>query len=484
MCLADIQGESLAGALGDESFDNSAASSSSSAAPPESGSPRRRHASGKDKSPASHRQSLAFELAQASAPGNQGASSLAAELGFDEGPAEEDEDFYEEDEDMEEDEEREDHRGFVQSDLLQQVPAQAQAPQSSSLNATPPRSRAPKSSATSQLTSSPSTAGGARPEEVDFDALDAELAHSARAIQDDLQTMRAFLSHLTTYTSDVPSSIAPTSKVADRQLFLERLTSDIIRSMHDAAKEREIQLRELQELSRQASRVDSDWLQALSEVDPLPTLEWQVFTGPAAAAAAAAIENNNDSRSSSQQQQERRRLDEVPEESIELDMPPTPTRSSQHTPSYLAPITSSSSGGGAHSLPPSPNTPTSSTSRGSPYLHGAMTSLRGQTNDLIGSLSGINEHVQVHKASLTEAGRKLKSLKATLGNIKAESEVVDQCIGFVEGWEALHDRGQQNAQELLFAQKARADVRGAQKMLDEASRTAQRLLSDPPSEKV
>lgn len=429
---SDVQGESLGAGFGDASF----APDGSRPSTPESeplllNTPRRRTPSGKD----NRRQSLAFELAQASPGKGGGVASLAAELGLES-----------HDEELEDDDSIED--GFRSDQDEERSTLKPGTPLKSSKTGVVESPKAPDTSP-ARL---PRDIVSASEPHIDLEALDAELVQSTTVIQQDLSTMTSFLSSLSTYTSDAASSIAPTSKTADRQQILERLTSELIKSMYSMAKEREAQCRELQELGRQASRTEPDWTEALAEEESLPSLDWQVFSMPSDAPTPASGLGG---------------ISEDAEE--ENDHSDIPARTSA-TPVHLVPSF------GSASSPVSPTSVRSSNSiltkpSGTPYLHGSMTSLRGQTGDVIGSLGGINEHIQVHRAGLTDVGRKIKSLKTTLSSFKSEAEAMDRSVEFVEGWEALRA-----SRQMGFAQEAKSGIEEAEKILGQARKKAASIL--------
>lgn len=418
-----------------------------------------------------HMNSLAFELAQASPTGGA-PSSLAAELGLEEVDHEQE---FDDSLSAIEDQQQSDREDDEQQQQQQHEPGTPARHQT-----TPVKLRSSASKAT--LRHSPSFQTSPKPQKpsvitldhIDFDKFDAELASSTETIRADLQAMSSFLSSLSTYTSDVPSTIEPQGKAADRQLFLERLTSDVIRSMYSMSKERESQLRELHDISRQANKSEPDWIEALAELEPLPVVDWQLFTVPSASSATAAATPSTSA--SKHQQQQLNSIGEEPEEASASGSTNLYPSSSLPTPSITEPA--------SPLLETTPTATTSTKQRSSPLLHSDMSTLRRQTSDVISSLSGINEHIQVHRAGLNESGRKLKSLKAALTNIKAEADTVHQCIDFVDGWEALHYPPDQTpaldeGAEGQFARHAKGEMDAAKDLLDQAGERAQSMLRDP-----
>ncbi|GJN90122.1 hypothetical protein Rhopal_003121-T1 [Rhodotorula paludigena] len=122
--------------------------------------------------------------------------------------------------------------------------------------------------------------------------VDAALREATASLDDSVQTITTFLAHLRQHVTAEINSSAPVPSVSaassaipngfphpssasapldytDRQPIVESISSTLVRRLHDLAKQRESQLRELTEVERVFARNESGWRAVLADLDPL-----------------------------------------------------------------------------------------------------------------------------------------------------------------------------------------------------------------------
>ncbi|GAA5891206.1 hypothetical protein JCM5296_004928 [Sporobolomyces johnsonii] len=458
--------------------------------------PRRRTGSGNGASPASgqhsaNRMSLAFELASAASPGTGRSRDLMRELGIDE-DEDEQEGHGEGDEDDEEELEGEEEDRFGQEALGRKLFHRASDVQddrddlfgstSSSSRQQPPRPRIrPKPS-------SVSLASFATSFEDDFEAgsvpsqeeLDAAFQEATAALQSSMGATGTFLSHLRQHvTADVDSHVpvaaaaatSPASSLApppstslngslqrtlssqassssltppppqdftDRQPIVEKLASRYIKSLYDLAKQREGQLRELTEMERVFARNEAGWRSVLAEVDPLPPDE----------------DDDDD--------EQRDEATTTPYLDPDASLP---SSSPAIDPASLPPPAASAS---ATPRRPSRNVSTSTSHE--------LTDLRRLTSSLLSALSSISDVAQVQSALTSESGRKLRALRQQVVAVREDLTSLERSEEFVREYEAS-EAAEGGRGKGRYAERARREMEGAQKELEDGWRRAQSVLA-------
>ncbi|KAI0730734.1 hypothetical protein C8Q76DRAFT_715912 [Earliella scabrosa] len=230
----------------------------------------------------------------------------------------------------------------------------------------------------------------------------------------DLEYTEKFLSQLRRLDSVEPSHTTPT---------LERLASDMIRRINDAARDRETQLRELLEYEREFRKIAGE-VGGTDALGVLPELEDMIkddvhAAGPSSARPGADVAeleaiaedttlNSNDW----EVDPDRARLGDEEEEEFEdaylptpvkTEFPPLPALTGPPTPAATIPL---------------------------------LTHIRTFTASTATSLATISEHTQVNAAATTEAGRKIRALKNKLGGWRTEWDSAERSRLRIERWEA------------------------------------------------
>ncbi|KAM0786544.1 hypothetical protein ACM66B_002001 [Microbotryomycetes sp. NB124-2] len=205
----------------------------------------------------------------------------------------------------------------------------------------------------------------------------------------------------------------------DRQPLLEKLASDVIKTIQEEARQRESQLQELIELERAFSRGDAAWQQALAGIEALP--DWT----PISAIGVAVVQ--------------------------------------QALSPAVSPILTNGDA--------SPRQPLSSPA----LISDEMTSLREATSSFIASLSSINEVTQVNTVAAADVGRKLRAVRNQVATLAEDFASYERSAAFVE-----RDFADQQRQNVLLrrkkADKARDIVADVEQRLDESWSKAVTML--------
>ncbi|TFK26218.1 hypothetical protein FA15DRAFT_667711 [Coprinopsis marcescibilis] len=240
-------------------------------------------------------------------------------------------------------------------------------------------------------------------------------------LSENLEFSDKFLVQLRTLDTDPSSS-------SSQQPRLERLAADILRRMNENAREREHQVRDMlaceREFRKIAAEVGGDDL--LGHLDELEQIDGLLDPAPS-------------STSNSQPPRvESRQLHTLEEE---------PSSPGAHNNSFndweldphgnhlgdadfdSSPVTSPIK----DSFPPPPqiNGPVTPAKAIAQLSH-----IRSYTTTVASSLSAISEHAQVTGVATTDAGRKIRSLKNKLGDLRAEWDSAERSRAKIEKWEA------------------------------------------------
>ncbi|KAG9047714.1 hypothetical protein FS837_001678 [Tulasnella sp. UAMH 9824] len=254
---------------------------------------------------------------------------------------------------------------------------------------------------------------------------------------------------------------------------LERAAASMIGRLNDLSRERETQVRTIQEYDRELKKMveDVSWHDALGQLDPLENVE--DLLDPSEKVKDSQTEEDHsrtptavrtysgESHVPSRRQSGRRGLYQVEEEEereegllgddpaydndqYDYDVP-SPGKLRKHM-----------------SLPPAPpdaDVPTpSSTLPQFSYV-------RTLTQSLSQSLTSLSEHAQVNGVNTTEAGRKLRALKNKIVELKADWDSADRSRVKIERWEAgliddltIPDSAEDSSPELSFSSPSSRDT--------------------------
>ncbi|GAA5879045.1 hypothetical protein JCM8547_006226 [Rhodosporidiobolus lusitaniae] len=432
--------------------------------------PRRRNGSGTSAlAGQGQRMSLAFELASASGPAGGRTRDLMRELGLSEGEEDQHDALVEEDEGEE--------TSFEQEQVERRLfSSQGGKGKSESFGGAPSPGRRPAS----RLNKKQSTASfvsfapnerveeGEEDQGISEEALDAALQEAATAIESSISTTSTFLSHLRQHTTvEVnPSSAAPlqfsslepsasSSTLAtgslqrttstpspappppadytDRQPVVEALASSLLKHLYDVAAQRETQLRELTEMERVFARPESGWRAVLAGLEPLP---------PDPDAEGEEEESSGE-----------------PNGVLPPDAaaPTSPFLDSDAPPPL------------ASSRPPPPPSAASLSQQ-------SLLSLRTETSSLLSALSSITDLTQVSSALSSDAGRKLRALRAQVTTVKEELGAVERSEEFVLRYE---EKQGEREREGRAAEMAKREVEKVREALEDGWERARRMLETP-----
>ncbi|KAH9913981.1 uncharacterized protein BXZ73DRAFT_81783 [Epithele typhae] len=252
----------------------------------------------------------------------------------------------------------------------------------------------------------------------------------------DLEYTERFLAQLRRLDSGepsgAPSAPASASPPAPSSAALEKLASDVIRRINDAARDREGQLRELLECEREFRKIagevgGNDALAVLPELEDLVRDEVHP-AGPSSArapAAAAASEAHEPSAAA--------------EDPNDWEVDPDRALLGDAEDEHGDPLDD------PYGEPQYSPTPAKSEFPPIPPVHGPATpaaalpllvNLRTFTASTASSLATISEHTQVNAAATTEAGRKIRALKNKLGGWRTEWDSAERSRVRIERWEA------------------------------------------------
>ncbi|KAI0629375.1 hypothetical protein C8Q77DRAFT_1143594 [Trametes polyzona] len=206
---------------------------------------------------------------------------------------------------------------------------------------------------------------------------------------------------------------------------LERLASDVIRRIDDAARDRETQLRALLEYEREFRKIagqvgGTEALSHLPELEDIVKDEVQMPPASASVAVSAGLkadvsevdpiaDESTLSANDWEVDPDRARLGD--DEEDEYD-PQTPVKAEFPPPPPL-------------NGPPTPATTIT-----------LLAQIRKFTTSTATSLATISEHTQVNTAATTEAGRKIRALKNKMGGWRTEWDSAERSRVRIERWEA------------------------------------------------
>lgn len=233
-----------------------------------------------------------------------------------------------------------------------------------------------------------------------------------------------FLAHLRAVDALPTLSSAHTSDAAPSAHVLERLASDMIRSINEATKERESQVRELIAYEREFRRLSTEvgGNEVLCELDDIDEGESESEPAPT-------------------------KLDTVAEEDELESSYATSLPSSPQKPSFAAPQPSSAA---------------------APLPH--LVQLRTHTAALLSSLTTISEQAQVNGAATADSGRRIRALKNRFGGLRGEWEGAERSRGRIERWE-------QEGADLDCRRVAEEHMIAFQQAIDEAGIKTQAIMA-------
>ncbi|BGP41279.1 hypothetical protein JCM10449v2_005256 [Rhodotorula kratochvilovae] len=413
--------------------------------------------------------SLAAELASAARPQRQ--RDLMRELGL--GDDEDEEGASAEDAYSAEEEDEEDALGAA---FGRATPASADGDdpfggsprRSASSLARLVRTR-PSSASLASYTPNSTPQDDAEADEMAQEEIDAALQEAAASLERSMETTTAFLAHLRQHvtaeldphaTSSTPapaldgslertlsssssSDPLPPIDYTDRQPIVEAQTSTLVRRLYDLAKQRESQLRELTEGERILGRTKPGWRAVLAELEPLD------------------FSDDDDEAVDD---------DDVPiaPNGVNAHLPPDASRSA-------SPFSTASD-----AAPRAPSPRSRSTAQSTAALadaHSDLAALRTLTTSLLSALSSISDLTQVQSALASDAGRKLRALKAQASAVRDELGAVERCEAFVQAYEAREPRRASGEGEGRRAAQARREVEGVRERLEEGWARAQSILA-------
>ena len=263
------------------------------------------------------------------------------------------------------------------------------------------------------------------------DDFDISFESAASALEASLTSTDLFLSNLRNSTTDSK----PASEVTGGQPAVESLTSNLVKGLQSATRDREGQIRELCEVERElSSRTDSEWLSSLAALDHKSVID-SPSSSPTTANGLISIYEDDD----------------------EAAEPTTPKATRHMAPSLFV---------NADSTPRR----IQQKQKGFTIAPTELASLRKLTTALVETLSAINEHTQVHRAAHGEAGRKLKVLKSALSAWKSELEDTERSQQYIDTFEK--ERGSER-----FRDMAQREKRKAEEALEQAAERAHTLLT-------
>lgn len=274
-----------------------------------------------------------------------------------------------------------------------------------------------------------------------------------KVLEDGIKATAQFINLLKLSNTDcpVPSTVndpTPASTTtaveikSDRQPVVERMITDIVRTMTDQVRDRESQIRELKEIEIALSRTDR---RALAELEALPnvlderdfrssTILGKSFnpTDPSACTLPGTSQT-------SEELQSIETLDH--QEQIDDDgldpgrLTPTNLKSLTQTLEQidLSPKISQSGIDADHS--------STGRNEGNKPIEN-LGELKLITNSLIHSLNQIHEHTQISRQTQIEIVRKLKGVKGLVSIWKSDSDSIQHSIDFISQWEIDQLHGQ------------------------------------------
>ncbi|GEM08870.1 hypothetical protein Rt10032_c06g2887 [Rhodotorula toruloides] len=304
----------------------------------------------------------------------------------------------------------------------------------------------PASSApTSSIMSRTGTLDGSDEDEEDVLAkeaeIDAALVEASSSLDDSIAAATSFLGHLRQHTTSsdtrasnaaapsplslVTPSSSPAVNYADRQPCVEALAQSVLRSVLDLAQQREAEVRELAEAERVFARTDASWKTVLDDLEPLNFEEMDV---PASS-------------------------------EFETGQSTTLPNDKEHE----------------HNINPNPRPRSNSTSRSLPdQAHSELAALRNITASLLSALSSLSDITQMQSALASDAGRKLRALKAQVGGVKDDLLAVERSEALIQAFETREGTDRCGGR---YSSRVRGELREVERRLDEGWRKAQEILA-------
>ncbi|KIO25835.1 hypothetical protein M407DRAFT_24792, partial [Tulasnella calospora MUT 4182] len=298
---------------------------------------------------------------------------------------------------------------------------------------------------------------------------------SSQAQQDPLDLLAQNLQATDLFITQLRHVDAEQSAGTASEPPLERAAASMIGRLNDLARERETQVRTIQEYDRELKKMVEDvgWHDALGQLDPLENVEdlldpSEKVKDPQteedqSRTPRAARTYSGESHIPSRRQSGRRGLYQVEEEEEDEReeglLGDDPTYDNDH---YDYDVPSPGKFRKHVDLPPAPpaaDVPTpSSTLPQFSYV-------RTLTQSLSHSLTSLSEHAQVNGVNTTEAGRKLRALKNKIVELKADWDSADRSRVKIERWEAgliddltIPDPAEDSSPELTFSSPSSRDT--------------------------
>ncbi|EAU90314.1 hypothetical protein CC1G_08996 [Coprinopsis cinerea okayama7 len=251
-----------------------------------------------------------------------------------------------------------------------------------------------------------------------------------------------FLTQLRTLDTD-PTATGRGS--SSQQPMLERLASDIVRRINETAREREGQVRQLFDCEREFKKISGEvnGADALGNLDELEQIEDLTDPPPS---------SSNLNQTLRVESRQLHTLEEEPSSPAahnlsnpynDWELDPDRNHLGDADPDYDAsPPTSPVK----DSFPPPPQL-AGPVTPAKVLVH--LSHIRTVTTTVVSSLSSISEHAQVTGVATTDAGRKIRSLKNKLGDLKTEWENAEKSKARIERWEAGISETDENKSVLL-----------------------------------
>ncbi|OAV95693.1 hypothetical protein PTTG_04823 [Puccinia triticina 1-1 BBBD Race 1] len=286
------------------------------------------------------------------------------------------------------------------------------------------------------------------------------------------------------------------SRQTDRQPVVEKMITDIVRTMTEQVRDRESQIRELKEIEIALSRTDRRFLADLEELPDL--FEERDFRNSTILGKSLVTQPDHPSSSrdgSPKPLDDLEQLDPHDHEHVEVD---EVDLEDELEGGRLTPT----GGGGARdekrsSFQTDSLTDLSHQGRGTTKKVDEKRSMENLgelkliTSSLIHSLNQIHEHTQISRQTQIEIVRKLKGVKGLVANWKTDFDSIQNSIDFISNWELDQFRGPNDSQETPLRNCRREKIRGifevqvklatseVEKLLDDAFANASVLLQQP-----
>ncbi|MBW0542950.1 hypothetical protein O181_082665 [Austropuccinia psidii MF-1] len=314
---------------------------------------------------------------------------------------------------------------------------------------------------------------------LDHDA-DFDHQHGSDLLEAGLRSTAKFLNILK--QSNIDSVVPVNAKTdhnqsaSDRQVLVEKMISDMVRTMTEQSRDREAQIRELKEIDIALSRTDR---RVLAELEALPViLDSQTLSSP-----------NTTDKTESIDYIEPKIRDEIQiEESAQDEQDEFQTAAGSSTPlaHQISPCTSQ------EDLTPSGKMHIRNNIDMTPSKISALTldssltpldnigQLKLVTTSLIDSLNQINEHTQISRQTQTDVTRKLKGVRTLVTNWKSDHESIENSKEFIHSWEIKHKinliENEKKSIKGMFEVEINLLSNETEKLLNEAFLNATKLL--------